>query len=333
MNLPEAVAGQHPSGSTPLRSRTLGRTGLRATTLGFGGARLRGDGAGIEPIPTATAIATVHACIDAGVRYIDTAPLYGDSESLIGQALRSHPLGSEVIVATKVGFVPAGFDFSAEATLASIRRSAQRLGLSCIPIAQLHEVHEGNFDPIFQPGGALDGLRSAQADGLIGFIGVTGGSHEDWLVRAVQSGAFDTVLIWMATDLLNDRTIRRVLPVAAEHGTAVIVGAPYAAGVLAGDRDATGARVGADVYRERFRQPLEPRLADLEDLCAAHQVDLGAAALQFVLRDAAVATTVPGAYSAEQVTQNVRRMAAVIPEAFWRDLDVIRSRWPAETRD
>ena len=90
-----------PAPIDPVETRALGRTAVRVTRLGFGGAPL---GNLFRPIPEDQAVDTVRAAWAAGVRYFDTAPLYGHglSEQRIGAALRGQPRDAFVL-STKVG--------------------------------------------------------------------------------------------------------------------------------------------------------------------------------------------------------------------------------------
>ena len=137
-----------PTPIDPGETRTLGRTRVRVTRLGFGGAPL---GNLFRPIPEPQAVDTVRAAWNAGVRYFDTAPLYGHglSERRIGVALRGQPRDTFVL-STKVGrrlvpqvseAVAAGayvdtppvapvFDYSAASAHDSLSASLERLGMS-----------------------------------------------------------------------------------------------------------------------------------------------------------------------------------------------------------
>ena len=120
-----------------MKFRTLGRTGLKVSEVSLGGAYIGGT----DPERRReNACELVSRALDLGVNYIDTAPLYGDSEELLGEALAA--VGKPVQVATKVGFDPDDFDYSAGAVLRSLERSLRRLGV---------ERHDHGADPRSQP--------------------------------------------------------------------------------------------------------------------------------------------------------------------------------------
>jgi aryl-alcohol dehydrogenase-like predicted oxidoreductase len=131
-----------------LEQRVLGRTGLRVSVLGLGGAGIAGLYREFQDDEAAAGV--VRAALDAGITYIDTAPLYGKgaSERRIGLALRGHPARRRCVVATKLGYVPEDFDFSAAATRRSVAASMERLGLDHLPLIQIHELRAEIWDEI-----------------------------------------------------------------------------------------------------------------------------------------------------------------------------------------
>lgn len=306
-------------GGAPLPSlptRRLGATGLAPTALGFGAAMAggnRGQFANDE-----TAVEVVQAALDAGVTYIDTAPLYGAgiSERRIGLALRGHPARARCAVATKVGYVPEGFDFTPDATRRSIHDSQARLGLEHIPLIQVHELRAETWEAVMRPGGALDALRRLQAGGTVGHVGVTSSCGET-LRRLLRDrpGAFDTLFVWKHFTLLDASFGEDILPAATSQGLGVIVGTPFASGLLA-----TGASsAGRYFYKEAPPEALE-RTRLLESVCERYGVPLAAASLQFCLRGPGVAVVVAGADTPEQARANVALVRTAIPDALWSDL-------------
>ncbi len=296
-----------------MEQRPLGRTGLSVSALGLGGAPI-GNPARC-PDDTA-AVAVVHRAQDRGITINDTAPRYGggESERRIGLALRSHPLGSQCVVATKVGYVPDAFDYSAEATVASVRASQERLGLERIPLVQIHELRAEIVARAMAPDGALAGLERLKAEGVIEHIGVTG-SDLAALGDAVRTGAFETLLIWRHLHLL-DATGAAVVRAAAARGMGIIVGTPYAGSILA-----TGNRPDATYLYEPASPEVQAHVVDLERHCADHGVSLRTAALQWPLRLPGVATIIAGAESPTQIDENAASLTEAIPAYFWEGID------------
>ena len=140
-----------------MKYRTLGRSGAEVSAVSLGGAYLGGEDADRAQ---ENACAVVDRALELGVNYIDTAPLYGDSEKLLGGALAGET--RPFYLSTKVGFDPQDFDYSHDAVLWSLERSLKRLGVPRLFGAQLHEVNLAGWERIMKPGGGLEGLRAAQ---------------------------------------------------------------------------------------------------------------------------------------------------------------------------
>ena len=150
----------------PRETRALGRSGVRVTRLGFGGAPL---GNLFRSLEEPQALDTVRRAWAGGIRYFDTAPLYGSglSERRIGAALATEPRDAFVL-STKVGrrlvprpadtpappdayvdvppLVPV-FDYTADAARASLRTSLERLGMGRVDVALIHDLGRVTHGP------------------------------------------------------------------------------------------------------------------------------------------------------------------------------------------
>ena len=161
-----------------LKKRRLGRTGLLVSEIGFGAAHVTGSAEAEEALLGAFSL---------GIDFVETGRAYGESEYLIGRALRH--LGDDargVCVASKT------LKRTRDGTLADLERSLGHLGLSSVDIYQLNDVDEEAWGQAMARGGAVAGLREAQEQGIVRFVGIT--SHSpDILRRAVTSGQFDTI--------------------------------------------------------------------------------------------------------------------------------------------
>ncbi len=119
----------------------------------------------------------------------------------------------------------------------------------------------------------------------------------------------------MPYTLLDQEPLETEFPACQERNVGIVIGSPYASGVLA-----TGA--GADAKYNYG--PVPPALGDkvrrIEAVCGRHGVALPAAALQFPLGHPDVAAVIPGAVSADQVAANVAAMRTEIPNDFWSEL-------------
>jgi len=292
-----------------MERRALGGTGLQVTPLGLGGAGIANL---YRQLTDDEAVAVIRAALDRGIRYIDTAPLYGKgaSERRIGLALAGHPDGAECVVATKIGYVPEDFDYSFDATLRSVEASRERLKLSNIPIVQIHEIRPEIWDAVVAPAGALAALRKLRAGGTIGHIGVTG-SDLAALRRAIETGEFETVFIWRHFHLLDDSG-RSIIDEAARRGVGVVIGTPFAGGILA-----SGTGPEAKYFYQPASEEIQARVRTIERHCQSRGISLRAAALRFCLEHPAVSAVVAGADSPTHVEENVSALG-MTPRASGR---------------
>ena len=175
--------------------RKLGRTGLEVSELGFGAAPLGirnylGEWDPALPASRKEAVRTLHAALDLGINYWDTAPGYGDgaSEEILGEALRGRR--DRVVVATKVGGV-----WSFENVVASAEESLRRLRTDCIDVFQFHGGHYERKDVIPVLGGGMEAMMKLREQGKIRFIGLTSEGGNTALEELLATGLFDTLQI------------------------------------------------------------------------------------------------------------------------------------------
>jgi L-galactose dehydrogenase len=201
--------------------RTLGRTGFRVSlvSLGTGGPSRLGQGSGV---PEAAAQQVVRRALELGINFIDTAAGYGESEAILGRALRGMP-HEACWLATK--FSPMEGD-RVKADPAELHRSLdlslQRLGREAVDLFQLHGVIPGAYREVvdrFYPE-----LQRAREAGKIRFLGITerffaDPAHE-MLPMALEDDLFDTIMVKYG--ILNQAAARQVLPMAAERSVGVL---------------------------------------------------------------------------------------------------------------
>ncbi len=318
--------------------RSLGRTGLEVTALGLGGAPL---GDFYERMPESRAEATIAAAYDAGVRLFDTSPAYGLglSEHRFGRVLRALP-DHGFTLSTKVGryLLPEvpdrvnryGFkgglnmrlvtDYGYDATMRAVDQSFQRMGIERIDVLLIHDLdrrtHGTSFEHVF--GQAMDGVFKAlvqlRDEGTIGAVGL--GVHEvDVCLMAAAAGAFDCFMLAGPYTLLDQSAGDALLPLCSARGISVLLGGPFASGILA-----TGPVAEARYMYAPASVEVLDRVRRIAEICGRHDVPLPAAALQFPLRHPAVASVVTGAVSPEEVRRNIALMDVDIPQALWNDL-------------
>ena len=149
-------------GEWEMRYRRLGRTGWEVSVVSLGGAYLGGrDPERAEE----NAREVVGRALELGCNYVDTAPLYGESEKLIGQALRG--INKPFYLATKVGFKPEGFDYKRDSVLKSLERSLELLGVEKLAVAQIHEVNVAGWERILEEGGDVGGVAGGTKKGAM----------------------------------------------------------------------------------------------------------------------------------------------------------------------
>jgi len=161
-----------------LLKRRLGKTGLLVAEVGFGGAHVGAGDEGEEALFRAFSL---------GVNFVETGRLYGESEFLVGRALRRLGKGAPAVyVASKT------LKRTRDGALNDLKKSLGHLGLESVDIYQLGDVDEQAWERVTAGGGALEGLREAREQGLVRFVGLTSHSAEV-LRRGVESGQFDTI--------------------------------------------------------------------------------------------------------------------------------------------
>ncbi len=312
----------------PLETAAIGQTGLRVTTLGLGGAPLGGN---FARVTEEAALRTVGRALDLGVRYFDTAPLYGHgkSEGLFGRGL-SRARRDTFVLSSKVGRllnpatanVDAGtwidplpyevrFDFSRDGVVRSLEDSLRRLDTDRIDIALIHDPDDHHDLAISEAFPALAELRS---QGVIGAIGA-GMNQWEALARFAMEGDFDCFLLAGRYTLLDQSGLAELLPLCEQKGISVILGGPYNSGILASDLSGSATYFYAATPPEVLH-----RAREIKTVCDRHEVPLKAAALQFGLAHPAVAATIPGAQSVAEVEENVAMVQLPIPDALWDEL-------------
>ncbi len=235
--------------------RLLGRTGVRVSPLCLGAMNLGG------PTPDDEAARIVHAAMDAGVNFIDTADIYHDgaSEVAVGKALAGRR--DRVVLATKVhgrtGTGPNDAGNSRLHILRACEASLRRLGTDYIDLYQIHR--PSPEIPVDETLGALTDLVRS---GKVRYIGCS--THPAWMVMEAlavseRAGLARYVSEQPPYNLLDRRIENELVPLALRHGLALLPWAPLAQGVLAGrypagttlPADSRAARQPGSIYAER----------------------------------------------------------------------------------
>jgi D-threo-aldose 1-dehydrogenase len=301
--------------------------GLDVTAIGLGTAPLGGL---FAPVSDEDAEATIERAWSLGVRFFDTAPLYGfgSAERRLGGFLRQQKRDSFAI-STKVGRLlrsataapeddhyketPAErpqFDFSYDGVMRSVEESLARLGLDRVDVLLVHDPDDHYENAA---AGAFRALQRLRADGTVKAIGA-GMNQSEMLVRFAEAAPVDCFLLAGRYTLLDQGALTSLFPICRAKSIGIILGGIYNSGVLANP----GA--GAKFNYEDANAALVARAQELEALCRKHGTELKAAAVQFCMTHPAVTVALQGARTAAEVSDNIAMTERLVPSAFWQEL-------------
>ncbi|MFF8727186.1 aldo/keto reductase [Streptomyces sp. NPDC015171] len=310
--------------------------------IGFGTAPL---GNMFRAVPDEEASATLKAAWDQGIRFYDSAPLYGAglAEIRLGELLSDKPR-DRFVLATKVGRVvldevdtgsralgekgglfSAGrpntivHEWTADATERSLEGSLERLGVDRLDIVWVHDVAQdfhgdewlGKLEEART--GAFRVLTRLRDEGVIKAWGLGVNRTEPIeLTLALDEPRPDGFLLAGRYTLLDHRhALERLLPMAEERGVSMVVGGPYSSGVLAGGTHFEYADAPPEII-ERVRR--------IREIADHNGVSMKAAALQFSLAHPVSEAVIPGATKPSRIAEDLAALHEQVPARFWRGL-------------
>jgi D-threo-aldose 1-dehydrogenase len=300
---------------------------LEVTAIGLGTAPLGGL---FAPVSDADAEATIERAWSLGVRFFDTAPLYGFglAERRLGGFLRRQKRDSFAI-STKVGRLlrPAAgaaedghykgtpaerpqFDFSHDGVMRSVEESLVRLGLDRVDVLLVHDPDDHYEDAV---AGAFRALRRLRDDGTVKAIGA-GMNQSEMLARFAGAAPVDCFLLAGRYTLLDQGALTTLFPVCRANNIGIILGGIYNSGILADPH------AGAKFNYEDADAALVDRALGLAALCRKHGTELKAAAVQFCMAHPAVTVALQGARTAAEVSDNIAMAGRPVPSEFWQEL-------------
>ncbi|HEV6952725.1 MAG TPA: aldo/keto reductase [Promicromonospora sp.] len=294
--------------------RRLGRSGLSVPVIGLGCNNL--GRAGTVTATQEGASAVVHAAIDAGVTFFDTADRYGArpglSEELLGTALRGRR--DDVLVATKFGLDMGGAngaDFGARGSRRYVVRAAEaslrRLGTDWIDLYQLHTPDPAT--PVDETLAALDDLVRAGKVRYVGHSNLAGWQVADAEHVARSLGGTRFVSAQNRYSLLARGAEREVLPAARAYGIGFLPYFPLADGLLTG-KYSRGARPEGtrlvDVKPHLLETAPWEALERFGAFCRERGVTEVVAAFSWLLSRPEVSSVIAGATRPEQVVANAQ---------------------------
>ncbi|QQK75506.1 aldo/keto reductase [Salicibibacter cibarius] len=282
--------------------------------------------------------ATIDTAWDQGIRYFDTAPLYGSglSEIRVGEALSKYNR-DDYVISTKVGRYildekeeKSGLfenarknkvitDYTEDATLRSIEQSLERLKTDRLDIVYVHDIspdfHGDEWVSKFDEArkGAFRVLTRLRDEGVIKSWGVGVNTTEPVeLAMELEDASPDLCLSATQYTLLqHERALERMMPAAQEKGVGFVIGGAYSSGVL----------LGGDYFNyEKASPEIKAKVERLEEIAKRYDVSLKAAALQFSTAHPATKAVITGSSRPDRIKEDLAAIKTEIPDAFWQEL-------------
>lgn len=319
----------------------LGNGGLTLTEIGMGTAPL---GNLYRAISDDEAQAVLERAWEAGVRYYDTAPLYGFglSETRMNRFLRGKPR-DEYVLSSKVGRILHAcapderdgvgkwfevpnrreeYDYSYDGVMRSVEFSLERLGVDRIDMLFAHDIDVPNQGSRANVNAKVDELMAGGYHAMEkmrneGVIRAFGAGVNEWEVcqQLAERGDYDIFLLAGRYTLLEQEAMDSFLPLAEDRGIGIVTGGPYNSGILA-----TGPVAGAYYNYDPAPQSVLDRVRQIQQVCEAHGVRLIDAAFQFPLLHPCTLSVIPGGQGVDEMESNLVASRAAIPADVWAEL-------------
>ena len=296
-----------------MKTRTLGKSELQVTPVGLGCWQLGGD---FGPITEETAHEVIHSALDEGIRFFDTADVYGagQSENFLGEVLSGQL--QDTVVATKYGrakgVFPDGYSFNSMRD--SVLRSQDRLQRDQIDLLQLHCIPHAQL----KEGHVFDWLEELKLEGQIRYYGASVETLDEAQTCLQHDGLTSLQLIF---NLFRQSAADSLLDNAERKQVGVIARLPLASGLLCGKFD-KNTEFDASDHRQFNRQGEAFNIgetfagmdydtglklvSELDRDFKPNNMKMPEFALRWVLDHPAISCVIPGASRAEQVVQNVK---------------------------
>lgn len=314
------------------------------TELGFGAAPIANL---YRAVDHEDAQKTLETAWKEGIRYYDTAPLYGLglSETRLNRFLKTKKR-KDYVISTKVGRLlevcppeqrtgigkffdtpnrKERFDYTYDGVMRSLEFSLERLGIDAIDVVFVHDcdvfthkseaARDAHVKTLMtKKTGGYEALVKLREQGVIKAFGA---GINEWQVAETltRAGDFDIFLLAGRYTLLEQEALNSFLPLAQERGIGIVLGGPYNSGILA-----MGPKPGAMYNYDPAPKDIIERVKKLEAVCKAHKVKLAEAALRFPLHHPCVVSVIPGGVSPKEVALNAKTMSVKLPKALWKDL-------------
>jgi aryl-alcohol dehydrogenase-like predicted oxidoreductase len=295
-----------------MKNRKFGNTDLMVSEIGFGAWAI-GGGAMIGETPIGwgdaddnTSAKAIHAALDTGINFFDTADIYGlgHSENLIGKAIGNM---KNCIIATKVGNVSRNeqftVDYSKEYIISACEASLKRLKKEAIDYYQLHTARLIHL----KQGECIEAMQQLQQEGKIRYWGLSLNTFEPtedatYLMNNNFGNGFQLVL-----NIINQLALP-LTKAASEKGYGIIARMPLQFGLLTGKFDTAVNFSDNDHRKNRLtKEVIDSTLAataPVWKLCSKYNCSKTQLALSYILSYPEVSTIIPGIRNPEQVSLN-----------------------------
>jgi len=310
-----------------MKKNKIKDTGLEITELSFGTSSLGSmpDTYGYE-VSEDRAQKTLNRFFQGPVNMLDTSRNYamGESEKRIGRAIKENGgWPKDLLLSTKLDRDMDTLVLDKNRARESLEESLKTLNVDSVDILFLHDPeYAKDITDITKKDGAMDELFKIKNEGLAKAVGVAMGKV-DIMFPLLKDWDFDVVINHNRYTLIN-REANEMYDYASSKNIAIFNAAPYAGGVLAKGPD----NFKKVTYQDATEEKLAPA-REFEKVCKKHNVELGAAALQFSLRDSRITSTICGVTSIKSIEKNLAWANAEISSEFWEEI----SKLPFSTND
>ena len=274
--------------------------------------------------------AMIRAALDAGIAYIDTAPLYGYGvgEIRVGRGIKGHH--RQPAISTKVGRllrpgknqehekfpdsdpnIEIYFDYSASGIRRSLEESLQRLGRDSVEIVYIHDADSWVEDAINV---VYPELHKMREEGLLKAIGI-GMNWCPTSISIMENTELNIALSAGRFTLLDQSAQNELYPLALQKKVSIIAAGVFNSGVLANPVE------GAHYDYEPASQEILEKARAIGKFLERYDVSLPAAALQFPLRHPAVTSVLTGAGSVEELRSNIAHFDTELPDELWSEME------------
>jgi|TARA_B100002003_G_C14131893_1_gene544346 D-threo-aldose 1-dehydrogenase len=333
-----------------IKKRRIGNTDLEVSELSMGTAPIGGWPVAVN---SDQAQKTLNTAWEKGIRYFDTAPLYGSgmAEKRLGQLLKEKNR-EEFVVATKIGRLviesatgsnkfkgqdpnkDTVFDFSYDGTMRSLEESLKRLQLDHVDVLHLHDPdnHPDHLDEAKK--GAIKAMKKLKEEKVVKAIGC-GLNQNEMLVDLAKEGCFDCFLLAGRYTLLDQTSLDELIPLCKDSNISLLLGGIFNSGILIDPRPDTyfdytqlNEHWVENAKKNLVRIPKDFESAEywlnkaykLKDACKKHSISLKKTAIQFPFANEVVASVILGMSSSTEVEENFNNYQEKIPLEFWKKI-------------